>query len=264
MRLWDFTEISHKIDRASPVPLYHQLKQLIMEEITSGRLRAGTSLPSEMEICSTLNFSRPTVRQALNAMVADGYLVRKKGKGTFVSRPKLEANFIQKLESFHEEMLRQGMTPITEVLRLEIIPGIPARNEKLSIPEGERLVLLERLCRGDGEPFMYQESYLPASRFAALVNEDLTSHSLYSLLHAHFGTEVVHVHRQIEAVDASQADADLLNIARGQAICLVHNTAYDQYGVPVEYNISRYRGDRNKFTMDMHAIRQPDQAYQAL
>lgn len=249
----DLSTINLKIDRNSPVPLYHQLKQLIMDEIKSGEIKAGTLLPSEMEICNTLNFSRPTVRQALNAMVADGYLIRKKGKGTFVSRPKLEANFIQKLESFHTEMLRLGMTPNTEVLRLEIIGGIPAYNERLALSEEEQLVVLERLCRGDGEPILHQESYLPASRFAALVDQDLASHSLYNLLHAHFDTEVIHVHRQIEAINASQAEADLLNLNRGQAICLVQNTAYDQYGVPVEYNISRYRGDRNKFTMDMYA-----------
>lgn len=224
-----------------------------MQEILSGMLKVGTLLPSEMDICEILNFSRPTVRQALSAMVAEGYLIRKKGKGTFVSRPKLEANFIQKLGSFHTEMVQQGMTPNTEVLRLEIISGIPVYNERLGIPANESLVVLERLCHGDGEPIVYQESYLPASRFAALINEDLTSRSLYKILHTNFNTEVVHVHRQIEAVNASQSDTDLLHVARAQAICLVQNTAYDQFDVPVEYNISRYRGDRNKFTMDMHA-----------
>ena len=197
MMRMDFSVLNRKIDRNSPVPLYHQLKQLLMEEISSGELKPDTLLPPEMEICRMLNFSRPTVRQALNAMVLEGYLVRKKGKGTFVSRPKLEANFIQKLESFHQEMSHLGMTPSTEVLRLEIVPGIPGYNERLNLNDNEDLVLLERLC-------------------------------------------------------ASHTVANLLKIARSQAICLVENVAYDQLGVPVEYNLSRYRGDRNKFTMDMH------------
>ena len=252
MMRMDFSVLNRKIDRNSPVPLYHQLKQLLMEEISSGELKPDTLLPPEMEICRMLNFSRPTVRQALNAMVSEGYLVRKKGKGTFVSRPKLEANFIQKLESFHQEMSHLGMIPSTEVLRLEIVPGIPGYNERLNLNDNEDLVLLERLCRGDGEPLVYQESYLPASRFAGLVQEDLSAHSLYRTLHERFGTDVVHIHRQIEAVNASHTVANLLKIARSQAICLVENVAYDQLGVPVEYNLSRYRGDRNKFTMDMH------------
>ena len=203
MMRMDFSVLNRKIDRNSPVPLYHQLKQLLMEEISSGELKPDTLLPPEME-------------------------------------------------SFHQEMSHLGMTPSTEVLRLEIVPGIPGYNERLNLNDNEDLVLLERLCRGDGEPLVYQESYLPASRFAGLVQEDLSAHSLYRTLHERFGTDVVHIHRQIEAVNASHTVANLLKIARSQAICLVENVAYDQLGVPVEYNLSRYRGDRNKFSLDMH------------
>lgn len=249
----DFRELGRQIDRNSPVPIYHQIKQLIMKGIQSGELKPGTLLPSETELCAILDFSRPTIRQALNSMMAEGYLVRKKGKGTFVTRPKLEANFIQKLESFHTEMINLGIKPRTQVLRLAIVPGIPSCNEHLNIPLSQQLVVLERLCFGDEEPMFYQESYLPASRFAALVYEDLTAHSLYNLLLSRFHTRVTRVHRQIEAVNASQAIADLLRITRGQAVCRVENIAYDEAGMPVEYNFSSYRGDRNKFTMDMYA-----------
>ena len=248
----DYTLLRDKIDRNSPVPLYHQLRQLIMEKILSGELRPGTLLPSELELCAMLELSRPTVRQALNTIMAEGYLIRKKGKGTYVARPKLEANFIQKIESFHTEMISLGIRPRTQVLRLETCPGIPSCNEKLRIPAGQHLVVLERLCFGDEEPMFYQESYLPAGRFASLIYEDLTVHSLYSLLQSRFDTRVTHVHRQIEAVNASQALAEMLRITRGQAICRVENIAYDEAGVPVEYNLSSYRGDRNKFTMDMY------------
>jgi len=240
------------LDRYSPVPLYHQLRELIMKDIRAGVLKEGNPLPTEMEICETTQLSRPTVRQALNVLTSEGYLIRRKGKGTIVSRPKLEANFIQKLESFHTEMQNQGLVPRTEVMRIGVIPADPVCNTRLSLQPAEKLIVLERLCLANEEPVMYQISYLPAERFIGLLMEDMTTHSLYSTLQARFGVVVMHVHRQIEAVNAGAREADKLGISRGDAICLVQNTAYDQNGSAVEYNMSYYRGDRSKFTMDMY------------
>ena len=148
-------------------------------------------------------------------------------------------------------MQNRGIRPSTRVLRLALVPPIPLYNEQLQLGADEPLIVLERLCLGDEEPIMYQISYLPGRRFGQLVNVDMSLHSLYNLLFTQFNTKVQHVHRQIEAIDASQLVADLLDISRGQAVCRVHNLAYDHNEIPVECNVSYYRGDRNKFTMDL-------------
>jgi GntR family transcriptional regulator len=184
-------------------------------------------------------------------LTKEGYLERVKGKGTYVSRPKLEANFIQKLESFHAQMLALGVQPMTKVIRLEIVPAIPAVNAALNIPDSEELVLLIRLCFGDNSPIALMESYLPAKRFAGIVHEDLTNYSLYIIFAKSFHTTVTRVTRQIEAINASQREAEYLGIQKGKAICLVHNTAYDQDNIIAEYNIAYYRGERSKFTMEL-------------
>jgi len=72
------------IDRDSAVPLYHQLKEWIMDEIEKGELEPGTQIPSETTLCSLLGLSRATVREALNQLVAEGWLYRIRGIGTFV------------------------------------------------------------------------------------------------------------------------------------------------------------------------------------
>ncbi len=249
----DMIRVIQEINPDASVPLHQQLKKAIMIEIKSGRLKPGEEFPSEKEIMASTGLSRVTVRQALNAIAADGYLDRKRGKGTFVTQPKLEANFIAKLESFHSEMKRMGIRPSTRVLRLEIIAGDPYINEILKTAPDQPLVIMERLCLGDDEPAFYQISYLPANRFAGIIHENMKEHSLYQLLNARFGTKVCHVNRRIDAINASTTISEHLNISRYAAVCRVENIAYDQNEKPVEYNFSYYRGDRNKFTMDMYA-----------
>jgi GntR family transcriptional regulator len=240
------------IDRDTPVPLHYQLRQIIKADIDGSRLRPGEMLDPETELCNALSISRPTVRQALNSLVADGYLVRMKGKGTFVAQQKLEANFIQKLESFHLEMQSLGIVPTTQVRKLEVVNSVASVNEKLGLGISESLVCLARLVLADGKPIVYLESFLPASRFFSLVEEDMSTSPLYMVLHTKYNVNVVHVKRQFEAVNATTSEAEILDIAKNKAICLVRNIAYDEQGLPVEYCIAKYRGDQNKFTMDMY------------
>lgn len=249
--LMPLAEWKEQLKRDVPIPLYYQLSQLIRKDIEDGTYQPGDAMPTEAEFCVALSISRPTVRQSMGELVKEGVLDRIKGKGTFVSHPKVEANFIQKLEGFHISMLSKGMQPRTEVLQLEIVPAIPEYNSILQIALDQPLLLLRRLCFADDIPMVSLECYLPGKRFAGLVKEDLVNNSLYTLFAAHYDTDVVHVHRQIEAVNAGQREADLLGVQKGKALCLVHNIAYDQNGVPVEYNIAYYRGDRNKFTMEL-------------
>ena len=72
------------IDRNSPVPLYHQLKTLIQERITSGQWGPGDRIPTEKELCQRYGISRSPVRQALNQLALEGTLIRRPGVGTFV------------------------------------------------------------------------------------------------------------------------------------------------------------------------------------
>lgn len=249
----DFELIKERIDRQSPVPLYYQLEKMMLEDLNSGKTKPGTLLPTEIEIGKTTGLSRSTVRQALSKLVSSGYLVRKRSAGTFVAQPKLEANYIQKLESFRAEMIRLGIQPDTYVIRLEKIPGNENINCHLDLDDNEPLIVLERLSSGNGVPIVHQLSYLPGQRFEGLIHENMNNRSLYNTLSERYKTTIIHVHRQIEAVNSRANLAQILKISTGQALCRVENIAYDQNRIPVEYNISHYRGDRNKFTMDLFA-----------
>lgn len=240
-----------KLDKNIPVPLYYQLKQVILRQIESGTLKPGDSLPTEAELCESLNISRPTIRQAFGELVSDGYLYRLKGKGTFVSTPKIEEKFFTKLESFNQEMIQKGLTPSTQVLEFKVVNGIPAVNEALQISLEERLIYLQRLRFANEEPIVYVETFLPYGRFSELFKENLAEESLYDILEEKYKMRVQRVTRQIEAMNASTKDSEYLKIQKKAAVCLVKTTGYTSDEIPVEYSVARYRGDRNKFSIDL-------------
>ena len=103
------------LDRQSVVPLYYQIQQGLSEQIRSGELKPGELMPSEQEIAARLGVSRMTARQALKSLCSRGLAFSQRGKGTFVSRMKLEKNFRQLL-SFSEEMKDRGSRPRSKVL----------------------------------------------------------------------------------------------------------------------------------------------------
>ena len=90
--------LEKKLDKTTPVPLYFQLKELIMAEIKNGTYPKDSAIPTEKELSDMFDISRTTVRQAIAEMVQEGWLYRVKSKGTFVSQPKINQDFIQKLE----------------------------------------------------------------------------------------------------------------------------------------------------------------------
>ncbi|WP_102412841.1 UTRA domain-containing protein [Beduinella massiliensis] len=237
-----------RIDREIPTPLYYQLKLLITEMIDAGRLRHGDALPTEAELSEALEISRPTIRQCMQELVAEGYLTRQKGKGTFVSQKKIEINYIAKHESFHEIISKYGYTPFTRVLSFRQIAPEPSINEILQLPPDEPLYSLVRLCMANDAPMLFSESYTQASRFPGLLQYDFSKVSLYATMKEVYHSPVAVVRREVSAANANQADAGMLEIPKGRAICMVYNLAFDEQNRPIEYSISRYRSEVIKFT----------------
>ena len=242
-----------KLDKDVPIPLYYQLKKQVLNLIEDSTLKSGDMLPPENELCELLQVSRPTIRQAFSELVAEGYLHRFKGKGTFVAKPKVEDRFLSYLETFDKEMLQKGMTPHTKVLCLEKLHGPIEANEKLGISLDAPLVHLSRLRSADQTPLVYVDTYLPYDRYEKLLQVDFNRHSLYESLERLCGVRVNRVWREIEAVNARAKEAELLEIAQNKALCLVKTLAYcENDPMPVEFSIARYRGDRNKFSVEIH------------
>lgn len=147
------------LDKDVPIPLYYQLKEILLEEIKNSE--AGVIIPPEMELCSRFGISRPTVRQAITELVSEGYLTRQKGRGTFISTPKIKQDFLLVLESFNDEMQHKGLTPATKVLEFEQAKSDERVSEMLKLKLGSDVVKLRRLRFTNGEPIVLVLSFLP-------------------------------------------------------------------------------------------------------
>lgn len=235
-----------KINKNTPIPLYFQLKEIIISEIKSGAYKPGSNIPTEDELSSIFNISRTTIRQAVAELVQEGWLYRIKSKGTFVSAPKISQNFIQEISSFNEQIQKTGRVPNTEILDLKKADATAEVAAALEVSVGSPVVYLHRKRLADREPIVTVKTYLPYEKCAKLLDMDLTDKSLYEELER-IGIKVYKLKWQIEAVEAVAGDVNLLQIKKGKPIQLFHSIGYSDNDVPVEYSIARYIGDRNKF-----------------
>lgn len=236
-----------KIDKTIPVPLFYQLKTLILDEIKQNHYKAGDMIPTEEEISSIFEISRTTIRQAVTELVQEGWLYRVKGKGTFVSQPKIEHSFIKKLESFNDEMKHIGLVPSTELLKCEIVTASESVAKGLRINEKDQVIYLFRKRMADGEPIVTIQTYLPYPTCDFVLEHDLEKERLYTILGEKPETTVYRVERRIEAVSAEKEDSELLKIEQGQPIQFFESTGYNVFGDVIEFSLARYRGDRNRF-----------------
>lgn len=239
--------IQEIVDKNVPIPLYYQLKQLILEDINNGRLSAGDMIPAELEITKSMELSRTTVRQAIMELVNEGHLHRVKGKGTFISKPKIEQEFMARIESFNKQMTRKGFEPSTRILEKRILPASADVAGHLGISVGDLVLKIKRLRFADQDPIVIVDTYLVAQYCSHVYDYDLVEESLYDLLALQDNTRVVSMQRTVEASIAGKYESDLLSIGEGFPLQIFHSVGLNQQATPIEYSIAKYRGDMSKF-----------------
>lgn len=240
------------INKQTPVPYHYQLRELLREEISSGRWAVGEHLPSERELCEAFALSRTTVREAIDALVHEGLLRRERGRGTFVSEPKIMEGLLQTPTGFTDSMIEQGYNVITQVLRQEIVPAPPLVSRELRLKDGEEVTVIDRLRFIMNEPILFVTSYLAKRTVPDLVDQDLVNNSLYQLLREKYGLKVTRAKRVMEAVAANETEAKLFGIRPGMPLMLIESTAFLPDGAPLEYFKARHRGDRTRFLVESH------------
>jgi GntR family transcriptional regulator len=242
----------HLIDKTTPVPLYFQLKNIILDEISKGHYHEGDLIPTEKEIGDAFSLSRTTVRQAITELVSEGKLYRIKSKGTFVSKPKLKQDFIKRLETFDETIQRLGMTPSTKLLELKIIKAPDEVASVLRLSEGQKCIFIFRVRYADQEPNVLVRTWLSFDRCQFITQHDLEKESLYRILSRNEDTRIAHINRVMEAMSANMEDARILDIEEGQPIHFFTSIGFNRKEEPIEFSQARYRGDRNRFEVDLY------------
>jgi len=242
----------HTILRNSPLPRYHQLKEILRERVRSGEWKPGDLIPSERELSETYSISRMTARQAITDLVNEGVFYREQGRGTFVTQNKITQQLLH-LTGFTEDIRARGQRPSTKVLTAEMRPADEVTAEHLRLDPGQPVFLLRRLRLADDEPLAIEVSALNFKGCERLAEEDLEHNSLYQLLESQYGLPLMEADQEIEAGLAGDEEAGILKIPAGSAVLYTRRTTFTDRNRPVEYATSVYRG--NKYTFYTHLKR---------
>ena len=224
------------------VPKYYRVKREILALIAD--LPTGAAVPTEREFAEQFDTSRTTVRQAIAELVIEGRLERTQGRGTFVSQPKLMQ--VRQATSFSQDLTAEGWSPGSRILAVTVEQATDATVGPLRVEPGQPVQRVERLrTRGD-EVIAHEVAHLPGV-FPGLAEHLAATGSLYRTLAEVYGRVVDAVEDSVETTLADPVAADLLGVDTGLPLLLVHRTAWDAQGQPVEWTRSLFRGDRFRF-----------------
>lgn len=237
-----------EIHRESPVPLYHQLREILRGEILDGRFKPGERLPTEFELIARYRVSRTTVRQTIGELQKEGLVTVRRGKGTFVRDGKIEPE-LSALTGFVEDMLALGIEASARVLSIEEIRPDKLVAGQLGLGPRDRVIKIVRIRLANQEPVSYDVSFLPYEIGAKLAQEDLVIYPIFTLLEDKYGMPLGEADYRIEASLADRKIAEALGIKKGTALLYIERTTYSASGAAVDFEQLFYRGDRIRYAM---------------
>jgi GntR family transcriptional regulator len=240
------------IHRASPVPFYFQLAELLEQEIASGRWAAGSRLPSEPDLCRHFGLSRTTVRQALMRLEQRGLIDRLKGQGTFVRGAQPGLWLLQSSEGFfQDEVDRLGRKVTSQVLRAqrELLPEWACT--ALELPAGSEGATLERRRSVDGRVALYVVNHLPRHMADAALAIGNPNESLYRRLAERAAVQPHGGRRTLEAVNADAPVAAMLELEPGAAVAYIESVAWDADLRPFDCYRAWLRTDRTRIDVQV-------------
>jgi GntR family transcriptional regulator len=213
-------------------------------------LGVGSAIPSERQLSVDLGVSRLTVRAALDELVREGLLDRRRGSGTFVREPKIAQELT--MTSFSEEMRRRGMRPASKTLSLTTTLAGAYLGRCLHVSPSERIVVAKRLRLADGETMAIEMLHVAESRVPGLTPKDLEEGSFYELLSERYGIEIVGGIQTIEPTVTNEEESEALEVPLHSPAFLFERTTRSQTGSIVEFVRSIYRGDRYRLVTELN------------
>ncbi|MBT2496674.1 GntR family transcriptional regulator [Microbacterium sp. ISL-59] len=232
---------------ASDGTLYAQIESALVARFGVD-LHPGNKLPTEDSLIDEYGVSRITVRRALQNLASKGFIVTKRGIGSFVATPALSQP-LTALTSFVEDMDAHGLNTTARVLVVEEITAPAHVREALELPLGAKVVRIERVRLAAGQPVSLDETYLPLHLGRLVAQGDLENEPIFDLLEKRHDTPLVEAAYALKAGTADSPTAAALDVDEGSAIFRIERTSFTTGQKPVDYEILHYRADAMTFTM---------------
>jgi len=216
------------------LPLYKQIKSLLVQRLQQGEWKPGEPIPSEHELAARFQVSQGTVRKAVDELAAENLLVRRQGKGTFVAthqEPRAQFRFLRLVPDHGDAVAAQSA--FLECRRARAPADVA---QQLGLRGGDAVIYVRRLLNMGGAPLVLDDIWLPATLFRGLTAERLAGYHgpLYGFFESEFGTRMIRADERIRAVAAAADIAALLSVALGSPLLLVDRVSYTYRDQPVE------------------------------
>jgi GntR family transcriptional regulator len=225
--------------KKSAAPLYSQIVELFVSKISAGEWSPGSSIPSEIRLSKDLGVSHGTVRKAITELVDNHLLVRKQGKGTFVSNH----NDDRALFHFFHITDDKGnkVLPDSQVLKCKEKMATRIEARRLQIPNDSKIIKIHRVRSILKVPTIAETIILPSNPFVELINSGtcVLPNMLYEMYERKFGITIHRAEEKLRAVSATKHDAKVLGLELGTPLLEIERIALTLDRTPVEIRISR-------------------------
>ena len=223
-------------DNVDGRPLYAQIRERLVERIRSGQWKPGQLIPNEFEIAAEFGVSQGTARKAISELAAEGLVLRRQGRGTFV----VEHTPAHVLFRFFNIVDGTGTAVIPDSREANASLAVADAEERrvLGLGPSARVIRIKRTRTRDGAPFIAETIALPEALFPGLADRPEVDNTLYDLFQKEYGVLVM---RTDDRLSAAAADADVaaqLGIAPGTPLLRVDRIAFGLDDVAVEWRVS--------------------------
>lgn len=235
-----------KIDKKSEIPLYQQLAHSIKKAVDEQKFKENDKIPAENEFCKIYDLSRTTVRQALDILEKDGYIYKLRGKGSYVSTPKIYQNR-SSFSKFYDDMRSLGKTPVSKIISLKVKVANAYVKEKMQLEENDLICQIKWVRYGNNEPLIYETISLNYKLVDGIETKELTEKKLYDILAEEYGIKMTHGKELFYPCKLDLNEAKNLGLKENDLGMKVERIVFQGKDV-VEYTTSTVRGDRFIYT----------------
>ena len=235
-------------------PLYQQIKGLILQSLQAGEWKPGEAIPSEMDLAARFRVSQGTVRKAIDELAADNLLVRRQGKGTFVSTHAEQHIQYRFLKLVPDGGDRDAQGPAErEIVECRRVRASADVARTLALRSGDAVVQVRRVLSFAGVPTILEDLWLPGAAFRGLTAEQMAHYHgpTYAMFEVEFGVRMVRAEEKLRAVAADAPSAALLKVAPGAPLLSVERIAFTYNDVPMELRRGLYLTENRHYRNEL-------------
>ncbi len=234
-------------------PLYQQIKDLILQSLQAGEWKPGESIPSEIDLAARYRVSQGTVRKAIDELAADNLLLRRQGKGTFVTthaEQQVQYRFLRLMpDALDPDEPRQATPAERHIIDCKRVRASAEIARALALKTGDGVLQVRRVLAFGGRPTILEDLWLPGAPFKGLTADRLRDNRgpMYALFETEFGVRMVRAEEKIRAVLPDAAQATLLKTSRSTPLLSVERIAYTYNDTPMELRRGLYLTDTHHY-----------------